>query len=106
MVQDCNHFNVYFQVCVCVCVCVCVTTVHWIKAPTFYNTTPSLFRILHIIPTMLFTYFVLRIVEKRLGWCRTCFIYILSGVGGNIVSAVFVPYYPEVGGLNRKLLYP
>ena len=71
-----------------------------------YNTTPSLFRILHIILTLLFTFFVLRIVEKRLGWFKTCFVYILSGVGGNIVSAVFVPYYPEVGRLNRKLLYP
>lgn len=41
-------------------------------------------------------FFVLRIVEKKLGWLRTTFVYILSGVGGSVVSAVFVPYYPEV----------
>ena len=44
----------------------------------------------------MFDFVILRVIEKRLGWLKTCFIYILSGVGGNVVSAVFVPYYPEV----------
>lgn len=53
--------------------------------------------ILHIILTLLFDFLVLRTVEKKLGWFKTLLLYVLSGVGGNIISAVFVPYYPEVG---------
>lgn len=53
--------------------------------------------LLHVIFTVLFSVFVLRHVEKRLGWFRTAIIYILSGIGGNLVSAYFVPYNPKVG---------
>ena len=35
-------------------------------------------------------------IEKRLGWVRTAVIYIFSGIGGNLVSAYFAPYNPEV----------
>ena len=46
--------------------------------------------------TLAFHFLILRHVEKYLGWLRTTIIYIGSGIGGNIVSAVFVPYNPEV----------
>ncbi len=52
--------------------------------------------LIHLVLSLVFDFFVLRHVEKRLGWWRTASIYILSGVGGNMVSAYFVPYYPEV----------
>ncbi|KAK0410306.1 hypothetical protein QR680_005056 [Steinernema hermaphroditum] len=38
-----------------------------------------------------------RSVEKMIGWKKTAFIYIISGLGGYLASAVFVPYMPEVG---------
>ena len=68
-----------------------------IYVPSFWVTLGIILsRILHVIFTLLFMFIVLRVVEKKLGWLRTSFIYILSGIGGYIVSAVFVPYYPEV----------
>lgn len=66
----------------------------------FYRTWLSIFLhagIIHILLTIPFHLFVLRVVEKKLGWLRTAIIYVGSGIGGSIVSAVFVPYYPEVG---------
>ena len=56
------------------------------------------YRIIHLVFTLTFHFFVLRHVEKYLGWLRTSLIYLGSGLGGNIVSAVFVPYNPEVRG--------
>ena len=61
------------------------------KVPFFFC-----FSIIHLIFTLTFHFFVLRHVEKYLGWLRTALIYLGSGIGGNIVSAVFVPYNPEV----------
>lgn len=52
--------------------------------------------LIHLFLSLLFDFFVLRHVEKRLGWWRTATIYILSGICANMVSAFFVPYYPEV----------
>ena len=40
---------------------------------------------------------VLRDLEKLAGWWRIGLIYILSGVVGNLGSAIFVPYRPDVG---------
>ena len=40
---------------------------------------------------------VLRDLEKLAGWWRIALIYILSGVIGNLASAIFVPYKPDVG---------
>jgi membrane associated rhomboid family serine protease len=36
-------------------------------------------------------------IESSLGPLRTAFIYLVSGVGGNIASAIFLPNLPEVG---------
>ena len=56
----------------------------------------TFYRIIHIFFTSLFHFFVLRHVESYLGWLRTSIIYVGSGIGGNLVSAFFVPYNPEV----------
>jgi len=40
---------------------------------------------------------VLRDLEKLAGWWRIASIYILSGMVGNLASAIFVPYKPDVG---------
>jgi hypothetical protein len=36
-------------------------------------------------------------MEKLSGWFRISIIFIFSGVGGNIISAFYTPYQPEVG---------
>ncbi len=71
-------------------------------AHQYYFPPPSPPRIIHLFFSVLFTVFVLRHVEKRLGWFRTAFIYVLSGIGGNLVSAYFVPYNPEVITLTLR----
>ena len=53
-------------------------------------------RIIHLIFTLVFHFLILRQVEKYLGWFPTSVIYIGSGIGGNLVSIVFIPYNPEV----------
>ncbi|KAK1886386.1 Inactive rhomboid protein 2 [Dissostichus eleginoides] len=40
---------------------------------------------------------ILRDLEKLAGWVRISIIYILSGITGNIASALFLPYRAEVG---------
>ena len=40
---------------------------------------------------------VLRDLEKLAGWWRIGLIYVLSGIVGNLGSAIFVPYRPDVG---------
>jgi len=39
---------------------------------------------------------ILRDLEKLAGWLRISIIYILSGVTGNLASALFLPYRAEV----------
>ena len=50
--------------------------------------------------TVLFNVYVLRDLEKYLGWLATATLYMGSGIGGNIVSALFVPYSAEVSSNN------
>ena len=40
---------------------------------------------------------VMRDIEKLTGWFRIAIIYFLSGIGGNLASAIFIPYRGEVG---------
>jgi len=40
---------------------------------------------------------VLRDMEKLAGWLRISIIYMLSGITGNLGSAIFLPYRAEVG---------
>ncbi|XP_065175689.1 inactive rhomboid protein 1-like isoform X2 [Sycon ciliatum] len=53
--------------------------------------------ILHLVLTLIMHMTIGRHIEKLIGWFRVGMIYVLSGIGGNLVSAVFVPYQAEVG---------
>lgn len=44
---------------------------------------------------------ILRDLEKLAGWHRISIIFILSGITGNLASAIFLPYRAEVG-LGRQ----
>lgn len=59
------------------------------------NSTPS-HRILHCLVSVCFQMTVLRDLEKLAGWHRIAIIYLLSGVTGNLASAIFLPYRAEV----------
>lgn len=39
---------------------------------------------------------ILRDLEKLAGWHRISIIFILSGITGNLASAIFLPYRAEV----------
>ena len=39
---------------------------------------------------------ILRDMEKFAGWWRIGFIYFASGIGGTMLSAILIPYQPEV----------
>lgn len=53
--------------------------------------------VLHCLVSVLFQMTVLRDLEKLAGWLRISIIYMLSGVTGNLASAIFLPYRAEVG---------
>lgn len=53
-------------------------------------------RVFHLLMTVIFNLYILRDLEKYLGWLATASLYLGSGIGGNIVSALFVPYSAEV----------
>ncbi|XP_067883581.1 inactive rhomboid protein 2-like isoform X2 [Heterodontus francisci] len=52
--------------------------------------------IIHCLVSVLFQMSVLRDLEKLAGWLRISIIYILSGIMGNLASAIFLPYRAEV----------
>lgn len=47
---------------------------------------------------------ILRDLEKLAGWHRISIIYLLSGITGNLASAIFLPYRAEVGLLQPRVL--
>nr|XP_057917826.1 inactive rhomboid protein 1 isoform X4 [Doryrhamphus excisus] len=53
--------------------------------------------ILHCVVSVLFQMTILRDLEKLAGWLRISIIYMLSGITGNLASAIFLPYRAEVG---------
>lgn len=53
-------------------------------------------RILHCLVSVLFQMTLLRDIEKLAGWLRISIIYMLSGITGNLASAIFLPYRAEV----------
>lgn len=66
----------------------------------FYRLWLSLFLhagIIHCLVSVIFQMTVLRDLEKLAGWLRISIIYILSGITGNLASALFLPYRAEVG---------
>ncbi|XP_062820469.1 inactive rhomboid protein 1 isoform X7 [Anolis carolinensis] len=54
-------------------------------------------RILHCLVSVCFQMTILRDLEKLAGWHRISIIYLLSGITGNLASAIFLPYRAEVG---------
>ncbi|XP_055597865.1 inactive rhomboid protein 1-like isoform X1 [Uranotaenia lowii] len=68
----------------------------------FYRLFTSLYLhagIMHIVLTLAFQHILLADLERLLGSLRTAILYIGSGIAGNLTSALFAPYRPEVGPL-------
>ncbi|KAG7265877.1 hypothetical protein CRUP_016140 [Coryphaenoides rupestris] len=66
----------------------------------FYRLWLSLFLhagLLHCLVSVAFQMTILRDLEKLAGWLRISIIYLLSGITGNLASAIFLPYRAEVG---------
>ncbi|KAM8878433.1 inactive rhomboid protein 2-like isoform 1-T1 [Spinachia spinachia] len=66
----------------------------------FYRLWLSLFLhagLLHCLVSVVFQMTIMRDLEKLAGWVRISLIYILSGITGNLASALFLPYRAEVG---------
>ncbi|GAB1297099.1 Inactive rhomboid protein 2 [Apodemus speciosus] len=66
----------------------------------FYRIWLSLFLhagIVHCLVSVVFQMTILRDLEKLAGWHRISIIFILSGITGNLASAIFLPYRAEVG---------
>ena len=61
-----------------------------------YSQFSTFCRIIHIIITLIFNFTILRDIEKMAGWARIAFIYLASGIGGNLWSSVLIPYQVEV----------
>ncbi|RXN15802.1 inactive rhomboid 2 [Labeo rohita] len=53
--------------------------------------------LLHCLVSVIFQMTVLRDLEKLAGWLRISIIFIVSGITGNLASALFLPYRAEVG---------
>ncbi|XP_063149101.1 inactive rhomboid protein 2 [Candoia aspera] len=53
--------------------------------------------IIHCMVSVIFQMTVLRDLEKLAGWLRITIIFVLSGITGNLASAIFLPYRAEVG---------
>ncbi|XP_072882675.1 inactive rhomboid protein 2-like isoform X3 [Hemitrygon akajei] len=53
--------------------------------------------IIHCVVSVIFHLTILRDLEMLAGWLRISIIYILSGIIGNLASAIFLPYRAEVG---------
>ena len=56
------------------------------------------YRLLQLIISVLFQFFVMRDLEKLAGWLRIGIIYLGSGIAGSLSSAIFLPYHVEVSG--------
>lgn len=66
----------------------------------FYRLWTSLFLhagLIHLAVTVALQFYIMRDIEKLSGALRLSLIYMLSGVGGNLASSIFVPYRAEVG---------
>lgn len=53
--------------------------------------------VVHCFVSVVFQMTILRDLEKLAGWHRIAIIFILSGITGNLASALFLPYRAEVG---------
>ncbi|XP_063655416.1 inactive rhomboid protein 2 isoform X5 [Pan troglodytes] len=67
----------------------------------FYRLWLSLFLhagVVHCLVSVVFQMTILRDLEKLAGWHRIAIIFILSGITGNLASAIFLPYRAEPQG--------
>ncbi|OXB81148.1 UNVERIFIED_CONTAM: hypothetical protein H355_005078 [Colinus virginianus] len=55
--------------------------------------------IIHCLVSVTFQMTVLRDLEKLAGWHRISIIFILSGITGNLASAIFLPYRAEISSV-------
>lgn len=53
--------------------------------------------LIHLACTLVFHITIMRDMEKMAGWLRLSIIYIFSGIGGYLYSAILLPYQAEVG---------
>ncbi|PFX30963.1 inactive rhomboid protein 1-like isoform X1 [Stylophora pistillata] len=53
--------------------------------------------VIHLACTLAFHITIMRDMEKMAGWLRLSIIYIFSGIGGYLYSAILLPYQAEVG---------
>lgn len=53
--------------------------------------------VVHCLVSVIFQMTILRDLEKLAGWHRISIIFVLSGITGNLASAIFLPYRAEVG---------
>ncbi|XP_033120171.1 inactive rhomboid protein 1-like isoform X2 [Anneissia japonica] len=70
------------------------------KPDQIYRLWLSLFLhagIFHCILSIIMQMTILRDLEKLAGCLRIAIIYLVSGIGGNLMSAIFIPYRAEVG---------
>ncbi|CAH1794931.1 unnamed protein product [Owenia fusiformis] len=70
------------------------------KPDQFYRLWTSLFLhagLFHLVLSILFQIFIMRDMEKMAGCIRIAIIYTLSGIAGNLASAIFLPYQVEAG---------
>lgn len=85
----------------------CITNVCGLSGFLFDNIPDQFYRalmptfmhagVIHLLITLVFQATILRDMEKFAGWWRITFIYCLSGIGGTMLSAILIPYQPEVG---------
>ncbi|XP_059763732.1 inactive rhomboid protein 2 isoform X2 [Balaenoptera ricei] len=76
----------------------------------FYRLWLSLFLhagVVHCLVSVIFQMTILRDLEKLAGWHRIAIIFVLSGITGNLASAVFLPYRAErpAAGLRLPALH-
>lgn len=72
----------------------------------FYRLFTSLFLhagIVHCLLTVILQMFLMRDLEKLAGPVRIAAIYLLSGIAGNLASAIFLPKRAEVGPAGSQL---
>lgn len=53
--------------------------------------------VIHLVIVIILQVLIGWNIEKTAGWFRVFLVYVLSGVGGYLVSGIFVPYQPTVG---------
>lgn len=54
------------------------------------------YRVLQLVISVIYQLVFMVDMEHTIGWRRMALIYLLSGVGGNIASAIFSPFQPQV----------